>query len=161
MNKKILYVDMDGVIVNFHQEVNNWLENHKNIAHRFEEYPDHIHGIFRNPEPVEGAIDAINKLHDSDKFDMFILTAAPWGNPEASTDKRYWIERYFGNLFHKKMIITNRKDLLMGDYLIDDSKGNGAKDFKGELIDFGVDYKTGLLNNYKNWNDVLKYLLDY
>lgn len=160
MNKKILYIDMDGVIVNLHKEIKKWLKEHENIQHRFEEYPDHIHGIFRNPEPVEGAVDAINKLYESDKFDMFILTAAPWGNPDAATDKRYWIERYFGNMFHKKMIVTHRKDLLIGDYLIDDSKHNGVSDFTGELIDFGVDYKTGLPNKFKNWSDVLDYLLD-
>jgi len=50
---------------------------------------------------------------------------------------RQWIERHFGDLFKNKMIITHRKDLLHGDYLIDDREANGAKDFKGELISFG------------------------
>lgn len=157
--KKRLYIDMDGVIVNLFDEMQKWFKEHEHISHRFKEYPDHIHGIFRYPEPVNGAISAINKLNESGKYEMFILTAAPWGNPDAASDKRYWVEKYFGNLFHKKMIITHRKDLLIGDYLIDDSKHNGAGDFTGELLDFGIDYKTGIPNKFKNWNEILEYLL--
>jgi len=159
MSKKVLYIDMDGVIVNLGDEIKKWFDEHQNVAYRFKENPDHIHGIFRNPNPIEGAIEAINKLNESGKYEMFILTAAPWGNPDAATDKRYWIEKYFGNLFHKRMIVTHRKDLLIGDYLVDDSKANGAGEFTGELIGFGIDYKTGIPNKFKDWDDVLKYLL--
>ena len=157
--KKRLFIDMDGVVVNLGDEMKKWFKNHENVAHRFKDNPDHIHGIFRNPKPIDGAIDSINKLYESGEFEMFILTAAPWGNPDAATDKRYWIEKYFGNLFHKKMIITHRKDLLIGDYLIDDSKANGAGEFTGELISFGIDYKTQFPNKFKDWKQVLDYLL--
>lgn len=148
---------MDGVIVDLNSEIKKWFEEHPHLKGRYETHPDHIHGIFRNPKPVDGAIEAINKLKD--KYDMFVCTAAPWGNPDAATDKRYWIEKHFGNLFHKKMIITHRKDLIDADYLIDDSYSNGARDFKGELISFGVDYKTGLPNEYKTWEQILNKLL--
>jgi len=37
----------------------------------------------------------------------------------------------------KKLIITARKDLLIGDILIDDHAWNGAKDFKGQWFHFG------------------------
>jgi 5'(3')-deoxyribonucleotidase len=57
----------------------------------------------------------------------------------SASDKRFWIEDHFGNLFHKKMFVTHRKDLLMGDYLIDDiipenyhdGKFNGLKKING------------------------------
>ena len=90
---------------------------------------------------------------------MFIATSSPWGNPDAATDKRYWIEKYFGNIFHKKLIQTHRKDLLAGDYLIDDRKKNGASGFSGELIDFGWDYENKKWNKFHNWQKVLDYLL--
>jgi 5'-nucleotidase len=57
------------------------------------------------------------------------------------------------------MIITHRKDLLLGDYLIDDREANGAKDFKGELISFGWAYEKNQWNEYPTWDDVLKQLL--
>lgn len=155
--KKRILIDMDGVLVDLNSEINKWFDEHPHLKERYETHPDHIHGIFRNPEPVYGAIDAVNKLKD--KYDLFICTAAPWGNPDAASDKRYWIEKYFGNLFHKKMIITHRKDLIYADYLIDDSYSNGVRDFKGEVISFGVDYKTGLPNEYKTWKEILDRLL--
>jgi len=155
--KKSILIDMDGVIVDLDSEIQKWFKTYPDLKERFKTNPDHIHGIFRNPKPVDGAIDAINKLKD--KYDLYIATAAPWGNPDASSDKRYWIETYFGNLFHKKMIVTHRKDMIMADYLIDDSHTNGASEFKGELISFGVNYKTGEANKYPTWDDVLRKLL--
>ena len=160
MEKKRIYIDMDGVVVNLGEAMNNWFEEHQQVAHRFKDCPDHIHGIFRNPKPIDNAIESIKKLYESGKYELIILTAAPWGNPDAASDKRYWVEKYFGNdMFHKRMVITHRKDLLIGDYLIDDSLSNGAGNFQGELIRFGVDYKTGRVNEYQDWDSILKYLL--
>lgn len=157
MEKKKILLDMDGVIVDFGSEIKKWFEEHPHLKARYETHPDHIHGIFRDPKPVEGAIDAIIKLNE--KYDLYIATAAPWGNPDAASDKRYWIEKHFGNLFHKKMFISHRKDMIEADYLIDDSLGNGASSFKGVLLRFGTDYKTGIINEYPTWNDILKKLL--
>ena len=68
-----------------------------------------------------------NKLYDSDKYDMYVLTVKQRGNATIlTTDKRFWIEDHFGTMFHKKMFITHRKDLLVGDYLIDDRTKNGC-----------------------------------
>lgn len=157
--KKILYIDMDGVLVDLSKEFENFFEEHPNLRERFKGCPDHIHGIFRNPPPIEGAIDAVKKLHESGKYDIFIATAAPWGNPESAVDKRYWIEKHFGKLFYKRMVVTHRKDLLAGDYLIDDRTKNGAGEFKGELLRFGWSYEEKKWNEYPNWESILKKLL--
>jgi 5'-nucleotidase len=50
------------------------------------------------------------------------------------------------------MFVTHRKDLLSGDYLIDDRTANGAGEFKGELLLFGG-------NDYPDWNSILQKLL--
>ena len=159
MEKKIVYIDMDGVIVDFGAAIKNWFETHPHLQERYKSNPDHIQGLFRNPPPIEGAIEAIKKLHDSGKYELFIATAAPWGNPMSASDKRFWIEDHFGNLFHKKMFITHRKDLLMGDYLIDDRTKNGAGEFKGELLQFGVNYENGKEGKFPTWQSILDYLL--
>jgi len=156
---KILLIDMDGVIVNFGQHMKDTIEKFPEFKIKYKDEYDHIPGIFRNPKPIKGAIEAILTLHNSNKYDIFIATSAPWGNPESSTDKRYWIENYFGRLFYKKMLITHRKDLLIGDYLIDDRLKNGAAEFKGELLPFGYNHITDKMNKFKTWNDILKYLL--
>jgi hypothetical protein len=41
--------------------------------------------------------------------------------------------------------------LLIGDYLIDDRRFNGASEFKGEWIHFGSD-------SFPKWRSVLEYL---
>jgi len=91
---------------------------------------------------------------------LMIATSAPWGNPQSNSDKRFWIEDYFGNMFHKRMFITHRKDLLMGDYLIDDRIKNGAGEFSGELLRFGVDWENdNKPNEYPTWDSILEKLL--
>ena len=120
LKKKVVYIDMDGVLVDFGKAIEDWFTNHPHLKGRYETFPDHIQGLFRIAPPMKGAIEAVKKLHESGKYELFIATSAPWGNPQSNTDKRFWIEDYFGDIFHKKMFITHRKDLLMGDYLIDD-----------------------------------------
>lgn len=55
------------------------------------------------------------------------------------------------NVFHKRMVITHRKDLCQGDYLIDDCGKNGTSEFAGEWIEFGSE-------KFPDWNSVLVYL---
>lgn len=159
MTKKIVYIDMDGVIVDFQSQIDFHFEYKPEYKIIYQDNPDEIPGIFRNPKPIIGAVDAIYDLHESGKYDLFIATSATWGNVESAMHKREWIEEHFQDLFKKKMIITHRKDLLIGDYLIDDREANGAKDFKGELIPFGWAYEKETWNTYPTWDDVLKKLL--
>jgi 5'-nucleotidase len=159
MKKQIVYIDMDGVIVDFKREIDLHFQKDSNLESIYRENPDEIPGIFKNPQPIEGAIESILKLSQQGKYDLLIATSATWGNVESAMHKREWIERYFGDLFKKKMIITHRKDLLLGDYLIDDREANGAKDFKGELISFGWAYEKDEWNEYPTWEDVLKKLI--
>jgi len=159
MKKKIIYIDMDGVLVNFNKSIKDFFIKYPYLEERYKTNPDHIQGLFRNCEPIDGAIDAVNKLHESGKYDLFIATSAPWGNPMSAMDKRFWIEDHFGNLFHKKMFVTHRKDLLLGDYLIDDRIKNGAGEFSGELLQFGVNWENGKEGAYPTWKSILDYLL--
>ena len=160
LKKKIVYIDMDGVLVDFGKAIEDWFISHPHLEERYKTFPDHIQGLFRIAPPIEGAISAIKKLHESGKYELFIATSAPWGNPQSNADKRFWIEDYFGNLFHKKMFITHRKDLLMGDYLIDDRVKNGAGEFKGELLRFGLDWENNYTpNEYPTWDSILEKLL--
>tara|TARA_Y100001937_G_scaffold74025_1_gene100747 strand:- start:884 stop:1363 length:480 start_codon:yes stop_codon:yes gene_type:complete len=159
MNKKILFIDMDGVMVDFGTHIKSWFDSHQHLIEKFKTCPDHIPGIFRDPLPMDGAIDAINKLYNSGKYDMYIATSAPWGNPSSLTDKRYWIEKYFGEMFHKRLITTHRKDMLIGDYLIDDRTKNGAGEFNGTLLKFGTNWETNTANDYPNWDSILEKLL--
>jgi 5'(3')-deoxyribonucleotidase len=101
-------------------------------------------------DPIPDAIKSYELL--AEKYDVYILSTAPWNNPSAWSDKLIWVQTYLGEVAYKRLILTPHKDFLKGDYLIDDRLKHGAKDFEGELILFGSD-------RYKNWADVKNYLL--
>lgn len=101
--------------------------------------------------PIDGAIEVYKIL--SQNFDTYILSTAPWNNPSAWSDKLLWVQKYLGEHAYKRLIISHHKNLNKGDYLVDDRLKNGAEEFNGELLYFGED-KT-----YKNWDDVVKYLM--
>ena len=149
MNKKRLYFDMDKVLVDFQSGIDKIDEQTKE---KYLGHWDDIPGIFGLMDPLnkEECIKAVQKL--AEKYDVFILSTAPWKNPSAWSDKVKWITKYFDDIFHKKMVITHRKDLCQGDYLIDDCGKNGTSEFKGEWIQFGSE-------QFPDWQSVLDYLL--
>jgi len=141
--KKIIYVDMDGVISDFDKAAKQGGYTHR---------PD-LHVNFRDLDLVSGAQDALMRLRND--FDIFIATTPPWSRPDVWTHKREWIGEHFPWL-KRKMILTHRKDLLIGDILIDDSRWRGQPDFKGDWLWFGTarrckDWKSTLELIYKNY----------
>ena len=77
-------------------------------------------GMFLSFPPIEGAIDAVQLLLGDPRFDVYFVSTAPWSNPSAWTDKRLWLEQHFGEGVKKRLVLTHRKDLVVGDVLIDD-----------------------------------------
>jgi len=146
-NKKILYFDMDNVLVNFQSGIDQ-LETVDLI--NYEGKLDEVPGIFGLMDPVDGAIEAYHKLNEV--YDCYILSTAPWENDTAWSDKIKWVRKYLGEVAHKRLILTHNKNLNKGDYLIDDRTKNGAGEFEGEHIHF-------LTKQFPNWDSVLKYLI--
>ena len=94
--------------------------------------PDKLPGLFENLEPIEGAISSVNLLLESPDFDIYFLSTPPWDNPDAWTHKRLWIAKFFNEkLIRKRLILCHFKNYLIGDYLIDDRRHNGAENFQG------------------------------
>ena len=151
MTKKRLYIDMDNVLVNFESGIKKLSPS---IVEEFKGRLDEIPGIFSLMEPMEGVIEAVQKLKEN--YELYILSTAPWLNSTAWSDKVLWIQNYFGrgkeNPFYKRLIISHHKHLNKGDVLIDDRPNNGAKDFEGEWIQFGS-------VNFPDWHSVKSYLL--
>ena len=145
-HKKRVYVDMDGVLVDFESGIAQVSED---VKQEYEGHLDEIPGLFGLMKPMSGALDAMHELQKH--FDLFILSTAPWKNPSAWSDKVSWVTKYLDDVFHKRIVITHRKDLCQGDYLIDDRGKNGTSDFTGEWIEFGSE-------KFPDWNSVLDYL---
>jgi 5'(3')-deoxyribonucleotidase len=146
-SKKILYVDMDNVLVDFVSGINRMdKENLKKYGDDLDDTP----GIFALMDPMEDAIESYKKL--AEKFDTYVLSTSPWNNPSAWSDKVLWVKKYLGDVAYKRLIITHHKNLNNGDYLIDDREKNGAIQFSGELILFGS-------KQFPDWQHVTEYLL--
>jgi 5'-nucleotidase len=143
---KIVYVDMDGVLVDFQSGINSLSAEEFTL---YENKLDEVPGIFSRMKPIDGALEAFEKLNKH--FDVYILSTAPWENPTALNDKLAWIKQNIGDLAKKRVIFSHNKHLNMGDYLIDDRIANGAGDFKGTHIHFGT-------AQFANWESVLNYL---
>ena len=158
MEKPILYIDMDGVVVDFpeveeeipaviREKCIEWcIVNQKHHS----DFP----GLFSHLLAKDGAIEAILTLMQ--KYSIFLLSSAPWDNISSWSDKRIWVERHLPMLGRKCLILSHRKDLHRGRFLIDDREHNGASSFgfyKGqEWIHFGK-------GDFAEWPLVVDYLM--
>lgn len=146
----IVYIDMDDVLCDYSTAFNNAIEETPGIA-----FPQSQYGFYANLAPITGAIESVLKLINSEKFDPYILTAPSTRNPFSYTEKRVWIEKYFGIEFTEKLIISPNKGLLKGDILIDDLiSGRGQESFEGKIIQFGS-------VSYPDWKTVMVQLESY
>lgn len=143
INPEIVYIDMDDVICDFSGAYNQAL--HTNTAMKF---PQSQYGFFADLPPKNGAVEAVKSLIQSHAYEPYILTAPSTRNPFSYTEKRVWIEKYFGYEFVERLIICANKSLLKGDYLIDDNvSGRGQENFEGTLLHFGS-------AKYANWRSI-------
>lgn len=147
MKKKIVYIDMDNVLVDFKSAINLHSEE---VLEEYSGRLDEIPNIFSKMIPLKGAIKSFEKL--SKVYDVYILSTAPWNNPTAWSDKLEWTKKYLGDSAYKRLILSHNKNLNKGDYLIDDRTKNGAGEFSGELILFGSE-------KFPDWDAVIEYLL--
>ena len=144
--KKIVYVDMDNVLVDFKSA---FPKLSKEVLEEYKDDKDDIPGIFSLMEPMPGAIESFIEL--TKHFETFILSTAPWNNPSAWTDKLLWVKNNIGKHAFKRLILTHHKNLNTGDYLIDDRTARGVDLFVGEHIHFRT-------KKFPDWPSVMKYL---
>ena len=136
-----IFIDMDGVITDFDKAAEE-----QGNGKRPDLYVD-----FRNLELIPGAQEAVMRL--SQDFDVFIATTPPWSRPDVWMHKREWVEEHLPWMT-RRIIYTHRKDLLIGDILVDDTRFRGQPDFQGEWFWFNKKWKN------KNWEGCLKWIYE-
>jgi 5'(3')-deoxyribonucleotidase len=130
---KIVFIDMDDTLCDFKGAFLKALKENPTI-----QYPQSQYRFFAKLQPIEGAIQAVNALINSDQYDPYVLSAPSTRNPFSYAEKREWIEEQFGYNFCERLILCAQKGLVRGDLLIDDNvEGKGQDKFEGELIHFG------------------------
>ena len=84
-------------------------------------------------------------------YDIHIVAGVPYNNPELCQKVFGWCEENLGVPVWNRVTITNNKNLLLADYLIDaEPETNGGEDFMGTMVHFGSDA-------FKTWEDVLTF----
>lgn len=142
-SKKRVYIDMDDTMCDY-------TSRHKSQKNDNMPYPQSQVGFFIGLDPMDNAIESINKLRD--KYDVWVLTRPSVKNTHCYSEKAEWIKKYLGEDMVSKLIISPNKSLLKGDFLIDDRTEHGNSDFEGELIQFGSE-------KFPDWDSVIEYLI--
>jgi 5'-nucleotidase len=145
--KKVVYVDMDNVLVDFQSGIDAISPE---LRIQYAGNLDEVSGIFSLMKPTENAIESYHWI--AEHFDAYILSTAPWLNPSAWLDKLAWVKKHLGEPAHKRLILSHHKNLLKGDYIIDDRTARGVDKFEGFHIHFGPE------GDFKNWFDVTSFL---
>lgn len=143
---------MDGVIADFDKRMKQIAPGRTTVDESLE--TDRIiaaHETFFEDLPIiEGCQRAIGVL--SFYYEIYFLSTPMYAVPHSYSGKRRWIRRYFGEWADKRLILTHRKDLAIGHYLIDDRTKNGAGEFKGKLIRYGS-------LDFPSWSIITSYLV--
>jgi 5'-nucleotidase len=85
-------------------------------------------GFFRHLPVMEDAVDVLRRLNE--RYEVFIVSAA-MEFPNSLKDKYDWLMEHFPFFTWKQMALTGSKDLVFGDFMIDDHVKN-LKNFKGK-----------------------------
>jgi 5'(3')-deoxyribonucleotidase len=118
MARKRLFIDMDGTLAKFHDEV-NYLER------MYEK------DFFRNLAPFENLIEGIKQFNEAyPDVELFILSATVQGEPPyCQTEKHAWCDKHLPFIDREHRIFTpvgrNKTEFIPGiitkdDYLYDD-----------------------------------------
>lgn len=159
--KEIVFFDMDNVLVDFKSgldKVDAETKAKYNDDGTGKPHYDDIPGLFSLMDPMPGAIEAVKAIAASNKYDLYILSTAPWGNPSSWSDKLEWVKKHLDSdhpqgVFYKRIVLSHHKNLCANAnaWLIDDRTLHGSTEFGERFIHFGSD-------RFPDWQSVLKQL---
>jgi 5'(3')-deoxyribonucleotidase len=142
--KKIVFVDMDGVLFNFWGGTNTsrieCQAKEQNPPEMF------LKGFFRNLKPNPGAKEFVTLMDSSPHYELHIASTPSSKNLWSATEKMECVEEHFPTLLREKTHLIQDKGLLLGDYLIDDYREKWEPVFKGTFIWFNE------LKPMESWN---------
>ena len=170
--KKIILVDQDGVLANYHARfLHVWRAEHpekvwipledslehdveKNYPPAYRDLIDEItvrKGFFGSLEPMPGAKDALEALLAM-WHDVRICTAPKRDHTFCVPEKLAWIDQHLGRKWTERTIITRDKTLVQGDFLIDDKpRVAGVCKPSWEQIFYDQPYNRAWSNRRLTW----------
>src|ERR1700688_4792917 len=142
MTKKVVFLDMDGVMADFEGAVSNIIPDPPEMF---------VPGFFRNLKVMPGAHFAVAQILKMSHLEVYIGSKPTTGNLHSSIEKYQWVAVNFPMLL-KKIVLVCNKALLRGDVLVDDDKDRWEKKFVGTFIHFDKN------NQEASWKHVVKQL---
>lgn len=94
------------------------------------------------------AVKAFRQLFEN--YTLFITARLTDHDPQYISNALSWIQNIINVPAWNHIVLTDRRDLLYGDYLVDCSDECRSKDFMGSRIDFGSD-------SLKTWEEVMEF----
>jgi 5'-nucleotidase len=85
-------------------------------------------GFFRHLPVMEDSVDVLRRLNE--RYEVYIVSAA-MEFPNSLKDKYDWLMEHFSFFTWKQIALTGSKDLVFGDFMIDDHVKN-LKNFRGK-----------------------------
>ena len=102
-----------------------------------------------NGEAVSASLKAVEYL--AQRFDLQFVIGGDADGWEAMEDKRKWMEDSIGVPVWNRTVLTTRKDLLLGDYLVDaHPEENGGDSFMGTVIRLGAP-------DFRDWEETITF----
>jgi 5'-nucleotidase len=182
-----ILVDMDGPLVNFLKAFKRrWAEKHPNelqldfeivqeywFQNHFSLIAPHLgqkidgiwneRNLFESMEPVQGALEALEEMRVLG-HEVFICTTPIHvaRNPYCAAEKYASILKDFGHYWAGRIILTDDKTLIRGDYLIDDKpEVTGILQPEWKHIIYDAPYNRHItgqprLKHWRDWREVLQ-----
>jgi len=103
----------------------------------------------RSGEAASAALKAVHFL--AQRFDLQFVVSGESDSWNRMENDRAWIEEHIGVPAWDRVVLTTRKDLLLGDYLVDAHPDEARGDsFMGTLVPFGAP-------NFRDWEETMTY----
>ena len=166
MKRKIVFFDMDNVLVDFESAL--YADKIKNLVPKYESVVDgvkrtnydDIPEIFSYSKPVEGAVEALKAI--SQKFEVFIISHASWANPVSWSNKLEWVKKYFDSdnvngTFYKRLVLAQDRDVttMTDSYLVEGVPYHSDSHRSGS----NVIYLNKTNGDFRDWSSVVKHLM--
>ena len=138
----------DSILLHSVLPVIRWIDDRQDGRQRSIIYISIEETAERGGKPLSSVVKAYRYLLEW--YDIYLVAALPSGDSGYAGRMQDWVFETFGVPAYNRLVMTNRKDLLYGDYLIDALDTGGSCGFMGTRIGFGSD-------TFRTWEEVIEY----